>query len=120
MVIRLNNKTYEADGFIKNGIKHHDLFFTDGTAPSLQIVEQFLSIAEKEPGAIAIHCKAGLGRTGCLIACYAMKHYRWSAPDFIGWIRILRPGSILGPQQHFLIEKEKIMREWGKDSKIWK
>ncbi len=42
MVIRLNNKTYEASGFTNNGIKHHDLFFTDGTAPSLQIVDKFL------------------------------------------------------------------------------
>ena len=35
MVIRLNNKTYEASGFTNNGIKHQDLFFTDGTAPSI-------------------------------------------------------------------------------------
>jgi cell division cycle 14 len=104
MVIRLNNKTYDSIGFINNGIKHHDLFFTDGTAPSLPIVEQFLDLVEKEKGAIAIHCKAGLGRTGSLIACYAMKHYRFKAADFIGWIRIARPGSILGPQQHFLVE----------------
>lgn len=51
-----------------------------------------------------MHCKAGLGRTGTLIACYAMKHYYFPAADFIGWIRICRPGSILGPQQNFLIE----------------
>ena len=44
-----------------------------------------------------MHCKAGLGRTGTLIGIYAMKHYRFPATDFIGWIRICRPGSILGP-----------------------
>lgn len=120
MVIRLNNKTYDSIGFINNGIKHHDLFFTDGTAPNLAIVQQFLEIVEKEKGAIAIHCKAGLGRTGSLIACYAMKHYRFKAADFIGWIRIARPGSILGPQQHFLVEIEKLMFEKGKNSAIWK
>ena len=32
-----------------------------------------------------------------------MKHYRFPAADFIGWIRICRPGSVLGPQQSFLI-----------------
>jgi cell division cycle 14 len=57
-----------------------------------------LSIAEQEKGAIAIHCKAGLGRTGTLIGLYAMKHFGISAEDFIGWVRIARPGSILGPQ----------------------
>ena len=49
-----------------------------------------------------------------------MKHYNFNAADFIGWIRIARPGSILGPQQHFLIEMEKIMKEKGKNSPIWK
>jgi cell division cycle 14 len=61
-------------------------------------VDEFLKISEAEPGALAIHCKAGLGRTGTLIGLYAMKHFKFPAADFIGWIRIARPGSILGPQ----------------------
>lgn len=61
-----------------------------------------MRIAETERYGLAIHCKAGLGRTGTLIALYAMKHYRFPAAAFIGWIRIARPGSILGPQQHWL------------------
>lgn len=62
---------------------------------------------------MAIHCKAGLGRTGALIALYCMKHYAFPAPAFIGWIRICRPGSILGPQQHFLCEMQQQMFEDG-------
>lgn len=46
-VVRLNNKTYEQSGFTQNDINHHDLFFTDGTAPTLEIVDRFLDIAEK-------------------------------------------------------------------------
>lgn len=47
---------------------------------------------------------AGLGRTGTLIGCYLMKHYRFTAAEAIAWIRICRPGSIIGPQQNFLEE----------------
>ncbi|KAF6123522.1 cell division cycle 14B [Phyllostomus discolor] len=49
---------------------------------------------------------AGLGRTGTLIACYIMKHYRMTAAETIAWIRICRPGSVIGPQQQFLVMKQ--------------
>lgn len=112
-VVRLNNKTYEADRFTRNGIRHYDLYFLDGSVPSDSIIKEFLRIAETEPCGLAIHCKAGLGRTGSLIALYAMKHYDFHATDFIGWIRLCRPGSVLGPQQQFLLEMEEECKKWG-------
>lgn len=33
LVIRLNKKSYEASRFTKNGIKHMDLYFIDGSIP---------------------------------------------------------------------------------------
>ena len=47
---------------------------------------------------------AGLGRTGTLIGCYLMKHYRFTAGETLGWIRTCRPGSVIGPQQSYLEE----------------
>lgn len=35
-----------------------------------------------------------------------MKHYRMTAAEAIAWIRINRPGSVIGPQQHFLLDKQ--------------
>lgn len=56
-----------------------------------------------------MHCKAGLGRTGSLIGCYIMKHWRWTALETIAWLRICRPGSIIGHQQDWLEEKQSEM-----------
>ena len=94
------------------------MFFIDGSVPPPKIVENFFKIADHEPGAIAIHCKAGLGRTGTLIGLYAMKHFKFPAAAFIGWIRIARPGSILGPQQFYLLDMEEIYL--GKESPAMK
>jgi len=120
MVIRLNNKQYDEERFKKNGIKHTDLYFLDGSCPSDEIIQQFIKICEQEKGAIAVHCKAGLGRTGSLIAAYAMKHYKFNAPDFIGYIRLCRPGSVLGPQQQFLCDKQNYFQKETQNSSLYK
>ncbi|KAM3604359.1 uncharacterized protein V6R79_009976 [Siganus canaliculatus] len=105
-VVRLNRKLYDSRRFEDAGFEHHDLFFPDGTTPSDLIVRRFLHVCESSAGAVAVHCKAGLGRTGTLIGCYLMKHFRFTAAEAIAWIRICRPGSIIGPQQNFLEEKQ--------------
>ena len=74
LVIRLNKPQYDKKKFTKAGVKHLDLYFLDGSTPPDHIVDQFLQACEAEKGAIAVHCKAGLGRTGSLIALYIMKH----------------------------------------------
>ncbi|XP_067271897.1 dual specificity protein phosphatase CDC14AB isoform X2 [Pseudorasbora parva] len=105
-IVRLNKKIYEAKRFTDAGFDHYDLFFVDGSTPGDVITRRFLHISESTDGAVAVHCKAGLGRTGTLIGCYLMKHYRFSAAEAIAWIRVCRPGSIIGPQQNYLEEKQ--------------
>ncbi|XP_056112552.1 dual specificity protein phosphatase CDC14AB isoform X5 [Rhinichthys klamathensis goyatoka] len=105
-IVRLNKKIYESKRFTDAGFDHYDLFFVDGSTPGDVITRRFLHICESTDGAVAVHCKAGLGRTGTLIGCYLMKHYRFTASEAIAWIRVCRPGSIIGPQQHYLEEKQ--------------
>lgn len=105
-IVRLNKKIYDSKRFTDAGFQHVDLFFIDGSTPSDQIVKKFLDLAEGCNGGLAVHCKAGLGRTGTLIGCYIMKHYKFTAAEVIAWLRICRPGSVIGPQQSFLEEKQ--------------
>lgn len=46
LVVRLNKPQYDKSKFTKNGVKHLDLYFLDGTTPPDEIVNQFLSVAE--------------------------------------------------------------------------
>ncbi|XP_018331545.1 dual specificity protein phosphatase CDC14AB-like isoform X2 [Agrilus planipennis] len=114
-IIRLNKKVYDANKFINAGFDHKDLYFIDGSTPSDRILRQFIEICEKTDGAVAVHCKAGLGRTGSLIGCYIMKHYKFTARETVAWIRLCRPGSIIGHQQEWLESKQEQMWRAGEE-----
>eukprot|EP00929_Paragymnodinium_shiwhaense_P108829 TRINITY_DN75177_c0_g1_i1.p1 TRINITY_DN75177_c0_g1~~TRINITY_DN75177_c0_g1_i1.p1 ORF type:complete len:456 (+),score=89.67 TRINITY_DN75177_c0_g1_i1:100-1467(+) len=109
LVVRLNQKQYDENRFTRHGIRHSDMYFPDGSCPPPALVNRFLEAAESESGAIAVHCKAGLGRTCTLISLYAMKHHGWTAREIIAWCRMCRPGSILGQQQQYLMNMQQEM-----------
>ncbi|XP_060807226.1 dual specificity protein phosphatase CDC14A [Amyelois transitella] len=113
IVIRLNKRLYDGNTFSNVGITHYDLFFPDGSVPPRHILFKFMQISEDAEGAIAVHCKAGLGRTGSLIGCYLIKHYRMSSHEAIGWMRICRPGSVIGHQQEWLESLEPWLLKQG-------
>ncbi|XP_046973591.1 tyrosine-protein phosphatase cdcA-like isoform X1 [Vanessa cardui] len=113
IVVRLNKKLYDAKVFTDAGIEHCNLFFPDGSCPPQHILFKFLQLSEEIEGAIAVHCKAGLGRTGSLIGCYLIKHYRMTAHEAIAWMRICRPGSVIGHQQRWLEDLEAWLIKQG-------
>ncbi len=101
-VVRLNEPHYAAESITSHGLRHHAMEFPDCTCPPDHVVAAFLRAADAAPGAVAVHCRAGLGRTGTLIALYMMRSYAFTAREAMGWLRVMRPGSVIGPQQRYL------------------
>ena len=116
LVVRLNSELYSPSYFTALGIEHVDMIFDDGTYPALGMVRKFIRLAHemitKQKRNIAVHCKAGLGRTGCLIGAYLIYRYGFTANDLIAFMRFMRPGMVVGPQQHWLHLNQGTFRQW--------
>ena len=52
--------------------------------------------------------------SGTLIGLWMMKHLLMSAAEVIAWLRIARPGSVIGAQQHYLVQQQDRMQALGR------
>ena len=66
-------------------------------------------ITSNEP--VMVHCLAGMGRTGVILACYLVKHQKMSAGEATERVREERPGSIQSyPQEEIIFRIEKSLK----------
>ena len=67
-------------------------------------------ITNDEP--VMVHCLAGLGRTGTILACYMIKYEQMSADDAIQKVRNERNGSIKSlSQEEIFFRFEKYLKK---------
>ena len=86
------------------------------SAPTLDQVKQpvtMISTCLDRHLPVAVHCLAGLGRTGTILACYLVG-MEMPANNAIILIREWRPGSIEVPEQEAVVyEYEHFMQTQG-------
>jgi atypical dual specificity phosphatase len=88
----------------------------DMTAPTSEQVDQCLAAVERAQNAgfaACIHCAAGLGRTGTMLACYFVKK-GMKASAATSHVRQIRPGSIeTSEQAEAVLEFSRRVRKEG-------
>ena len=94
------------DNWIKN-IEYLHVPTPDLTAPDMDKIDSavdFIQEQIKNDQAVMVHCAAGMGRAGTILACYFVKYKKFSATDAIKKIREERPGSIQSEVQELAIQ----------------
>ncbi|MDE1842164.1 MAG: dual specificity protein phosphatase family protein [Thaumarchaeota archaeon] len=91
--------------WVKN-VKYLHVPTEDFSAPDMQQIDEAVEfiqtrIVNSEP--VMVHCAAGIGRTGTILACYLVKYHKISAKDAIQKVRKERPGSIQSESQEIAI-----------------
>ncbi|WVQ82894.1 hypothetical protein IAT38_005030 [Cryptococcus sp. DSM 104549] len=124
LVTRLNDELYDRRHFLDLGIEHVEMYFDDGTNPPDSIVREFIRLAEdtieKQGKKVAVHCKAGLGRTGVLIGAYLIYKFQFTAQEAIGFMRLVRPGMVVGPQQQYMVLNQLKWAGWAARDQVIK
>ncbi|XP_010794923.1 protein tyrosine phosphatase domain-containing protein 1 [Notothenia coriiceps] len=88
--------SYRPEVFMENNIYFYNFGWSDYGVANLTTMLDIVKVMAfaMQEGKIAIHCHAGLGRTGVLIACFLAYATRMTANQAILFVRAKRPNSI--------------------------
>jgi len=103
------SRSYDGEDFKAIGIDHLSMPFPDmrGAVPKAPEFEILLGrcndYLDGSKGAIAVHCKGGFGRSICCASKLISLRYSIPGRALLGWLRIVRPGSVNTPNQEQFI-----------------
>jgi atypical dual specificity phosphatase len=93
------------ESWVKN-VKYLHVPTEDFSAPDMEQIDEaveFIQTRLENDEPVMVHCAAGIGRTGTILACYLVKYQKLSAKDAIQKVRKERPGSIQSESQEIAI-----------------
>ena len=98
---------------VETGLAWQEFAITDRTAPNHERQSEFtalmryISAALSDGNIIAVHCQAGIGRTG-LVAASTLVWRGMSQDDAIMTVRTARPGAIETAEQEAFVRSLKV------------
>ena len=109
-IVRLEQDTISGEGA---GLVDMAEYVPDFNAPTMDQTDRILAFiqAQIDGGApVVVSCKAGVGRTGTVLACYLVRIGE-TATDAVQRVRSLRPNSMESPVQlEFVYRYEQRLR----------
>jgi len=118
-IVTVREVPLPSEWFNGSDIQYMHLNVEDFGAPSVEALDEAVDFIDEQIGKsrpVMVHCAAGKGRTGTVLAAYLVKKENLTAEQSIEKIRSIRPGSIQSVVQETAVsmyEKYLKSREIG-------
>ncbi len=113
-IITLTEDPLPREWLERTGIKGIHIPMSDHLAPDINELKEAVALINSELRSgrtVHVHCLAGIGRTGTVLAVFLKESKGVSIREAIALLRSKRPGSVEFQQERFLLEHENDLDE---------